>query len=273
MISKFVEPWILPVGATIVLIFVVVGLLTIVRRRLKKEYLDGCAFHPRRSDGLLRPIRILGIAIAILSVVGASIYLLSTETVARTLVRGLEESVAPVDPGALRSAQAVVVLGGGAVIGPRYDSLSPEAEARLVEGYLVARDRSIPIVVSGGRVLDTVSISSEAEIMARRLAELGMRRSDVLIEDRSRTTAENARYTRERFGFSTVIVVTSAWHLRRATLAFETVGVEALPVGAPTWSDTRPWRAYMLLPSATRLYQSATVIRERIGYLWYRIRL
>lgn len=273
MVTKFIEPWLLPPGSVILLLAVVVVLLIVVRRAVRRVYREGTAFHPHRTDGLLRPLTVLTLAIVTLAAVTAALLILSTETVARTLIGRLEASVQAVDPSEFCTAEAVVVLGGGTVVGARRDALAAEAEGRLVQGYLVARELAFPIVVSGGRVLDGDRVPTEAEIAASRLEELGMPADRIVIEPRARTTAENARFVAEELGLTRVIVVTSAWHMRRALLAFEAVGVTALPVGAPIHADTRPWRAYMLLPSIDALSDSTIVLHELLGYLWYRMTL
>lgn len=273
MITKFIEPWLLPPGNVILLLFVVIVLLLIVLRLLSREYREGSSYHPHRSDGIQRPLRVLKTAVILLGVVTGALLILSTKTVSRRLIGRLENSVEPAIAAELCTAEAVVVLGGGTVVGPRESRLSPEAESRLVQGYLIARELALPIVVSGGRVLDGEGVPTEADVAARRLRELGMNSDRIILEPRARTTAENAWYTAENLGFSEVIVVTSAWHMRRALLSFAAVGVTAHPMPAPTHADIRPWRPYMLLPSIGALKESTIVLREKIGTLWYRLTL
>lgn len=273
MITKYIEPWLLPPGNIVLLLVVVLVLLFLVRRSLLRHLREGRAYTPHRAAGLCRPLRVLTVAIVALAILTAALLTLSTRTVSRGMIRRLEARVEPAAAAELCTAQAVVVLGGGTVIGPRRDRLSPEAESRLLQGFLLARELALPIVVTGGRVLDDERIPTEAEIAARRLGELGLPSDRIIEEPRARTTAENARYTAEDLGFSEVILVTSAWHMRRAMLSFEAVGIRAHPVPAPVHGDLRPWRPYMLLPSIGALRDSTIVLHEMLGYLWYRIRL
>jgi uncharacterized SAM-binding protein YcdF (DUF218 family) len=83
------------------------------------------------------------------------------------------------------------------------------------------------ILYSGG--------GTEAELGKRILIRLGIKRERIIIEDRSKSTAENARFSKiiaapkrsEKW-----VLVTSAHHMPRAMGAFRAVGfaVEADPV-------------------------------------------
>jgi uncharacterized SAM-binding protein YcdF (DUF218 family) len=93
------------------------------------------------------------------------------------------------------------------------------------------------------------------------------------IEDRSRTTLENAQLSHRILsaaGVRTVYLVTHAWHMPRARLAFESEGFVVIP--AATGYATR-FRLTLLdfLPDARALRDSSTFCREVIGIGWYRL--
>ena len=96
------------------------------------------------------------------------------------------------------------------------------------------------IVVSGGQ-LGGAPIS-EAESMKQYLIEHGIEESRIYIEDQSRTTAENLRFSaiviKENRLSQNVAVVTSEFHLARACLYAERNGLRPAPVKAVT-----PWYA------------------------------
>ncbi|MFW5828532.1 MAG: YdcF family protein, partial [Alkalispirochaeta sp.] len=78
-------------------------------------------------------------------------------------------------------------------------------------------------------------------------------------------------FTAERFEFHRVAVVTSAYHMRRALLAFDREGLSPIPAPAAYRRDQRPLRPVMFMPSATNLRDTATVLREQVGLWWYRL--
>ena len=92
-----------------------------------------------------------------------------------------------------------------------------------------------------------------------------------------RDTFENAAFTRklmERRSLRKAILVTSAFHMRRARFLFEREGVDVLPY--PTDFRTWPGKAYGrqdYLPTASALRNSVLALKEFLGYGWYRLSL
>ncbi|MFW6227962.1 MAG: YdcF family protein [Alkalispirochaeta sp.] len=294
MITKFIEPWVLVPGILVWTVGVVGIVLLLLWRRGRSVFVEGSTYGATDLSRLLRRVLrgylVTGI---FLITVSLGIYLWSIPAMERLLLGGLEDDGRGGPPSALRTVDAVVVLGGGIVDNPpsevliadiRYGStredrttrrrgaLAAEAESRLVYGYRLARTLGVPIVVTGGRVMRDETVPSEAETARLLLVELGFPSEEILIEDESRTTGENAIYTRERFGFDEVAVVTSAYHMRRALFAFDAAGLTAVPAPAPYRTDEEPLRPIDFLPSASAFYGNSIWLRERVGLAWYRIR-
>jgi uncharacterized SAM-binding protein YcdF (DUF218 family) len=300
MITKFIEPWILVPG---ILVWITGGLgvvLLLLRRRgaivlagysppepaLSTDPADDT---PRAVRRALRGYLVAGV---LLIAIAIGIYLWSTPAMERLLLGGLERDGRGGPPSALKTVEAVVVLGGGIVEDPpsevlladirhgstredrttrRRAALSAEAESRLLYGYRLARALGVPIVVTGGRVMAAGTVPSEAETARLLLIELGFPAAEILAEDESRTTRENAEFTRERFGFEEVAVVTSAYHMRRAIFAFESAGMSAVPAPAPYRTDEQPLRAIDFVPAASAFYANSIWLRETVGLAYYRI--
>jgi uncharacterized SAM-binding protein YcdF (DUF218 family) len=94
------------------------------------------------------------------------------------------------------------------------------------------------------------------------------------VEDRSRTTWENAVYTQQLLhadNVTTVVLVTSAWHMRRAVWSFERVGLHAIPYPAPLTYDAFD-RIQDYLPSLRALEESYHALHEAIGLAYYWLR-
>jgi uncharacterized SAM-binding protein YcdF (DUF218 family) len=148
-------------------------------------------------------------------------------------------------------------------------TLGPLSLERLRYAARLHRRTGLPVLVSGGRL--RADDRPLAALMHEALAEdFGIEAR--WVEDRSRNTAENARFSVEllrRDGISTVLVVTHAWHMRRALLAFRDLGMEVLP--APTLAPHRPTEIDMVIPSVSALYDSFLGIHELVGRLFYRV--
>ncbi len=201
------------------------------------------------------------------------LYLLSTPQIAYYLTSPLEEKVHPLlNTG---GAQAIVILGGGQRNdAPEYGGQSAVRSPTLMRlgyGAYLYRKTNLPILVTGGKLLDDKS--AEAKVMERALKEtFGI--SARWVEELSQNTLENAQLSSEilkSYRLSTVILVTEAWHMRRAMLAFSSTGLKVLP--APTNFQDLASRSDFLnwLPHAESLSVSSRALHEWIGYIWYRI--
>jgi uncharacterized SAM-binding protein YcdF (DUF218 family) len=113
----------------------------------------------------------------------------------------------------------------------------------------------------------------EAQLMGHvLLQEFGV--SVVWVEEGSRNTFENAHQSAALLkpaGIQKIYLVTHAWHMRRARIAFEHAGLTVIP--APTDFATR-YKLTVLdfLPDARALRDSGRFFREGVGIGWYYLR-
>ena len=94
------------------------------------------------------------------------------------------------------------------------------------------------------------------------------------IEMRSRDTWENAAYSAQILranGISTVYLVTHAWHMRRALLAFHHFGIHVIP--APVQIDRYPHLSLSdLMPRVSGWQVTYYAVHEWLGYAAYALR-
>lgn len=170
----------------------------------------------------------------------------------------------------------IIVLGGAidAENSQARGSLEMDSSAERVVTMLQLARRfpAACIVFSGGSSNLIEEPVSEAPIAGDLLEDFGTPRSRIVLESESRTTAENATFTRnlvspkpgERW-----LLVTSAFHMPRSIGAFRKAGfdVEAYPVD---WR-TRGW-VDGLAPFATLaagLARTDVAVHEWIGLITY----
>lgn len=172
-------------------------------------------------------------------------------------------------------AQAIVVLGAGLYAhAPEYqgDTVATPALVRLRYAATLHRQTGLPVLVSGGSPGGHTSV--EAQSM-RQVLEQDFGVPVRWSEDQSANTLENARYSRQlldRDGIQRIYLVTHAWHMPRARLAFEHAGFEVIT--APTRHATsHRLSALDFVPDTGALLDSALFFREVIGTVWYRVRL
>lgn len=206
--------------------------------------------------------------------IGILLWILSISPFSDALLRGLESGhkIHPELEG-----DVIILLGGGA--NDKAPDLSGKGipggytTIRMLTAVRVYKRLDIPILVSGGRVYK--NISDEATIMKRFLIDLGVPEDKIIVEDRSRDTMESARFSKvlcNEKGFKRPLLVTSAYHMRRAILSFRKAGLDVipLPAGFEPWEEKiYHWVDY--LPSADALEKTASAIHEYLGLFFYRI--
>ena len=192
-------------------------------------------------------------------------YMLSTNLVAGFLMGSLEESVKPPEN---IEGDVIIMLGGGA-FGDVYDingegSLTAAPSARLLTALRLYHKLKVPILLSGGQVYE--DSGAEAKIAKKLLISLGVPEKDIIVEDKSVNTTQNARFSaeilRER-NFKRPILVTSAFHMPRALLNFKNMGYDCAPIPTDFMASKRHIFHYTKLrPQSEALYMSVTVFQE-----------
>ena len=202
------------------------------------------------------------------------LFALSTPFVANRLMSILEKNIQALQPNAIPAAGAIVILGGGIYHdAPEYgmDVANGRTLERLQYGAYLQRQTGLPILVTGG---SPDGGTPEAQMMKHAL-EQSFKVPVRWVEDRSLDTAQNAQFCAailKAQGIHTVLIVSHAWHLPRARIAFEKQGLSAIP--APTRfgyvrGNQHGFTIFAYLPQARALLNSYYAIHEGVGMLWY----
>ncbi|EAD7779473.1 YdcF family protein [Listeria monocytogenes] len=93
---------------------------------------------------------------------------------------------------------------------------------------------TMQVVVSGGQGED--ESASEASVMEEYLVNKGITRSRIKIEDKSRRTEENLKYSKEKFNLGKTVIVTSDYHMYRALMLAKRQGHDASGLPAKSQS-------------------------------------
>jgi uncharacterized SAM-binding protein YcdF (DUF218 family) len=164
-------------------------------------------------------------------------------------------------------AAALMVTGIGAYLGPdglskcdAYPSTQPDCEAvgaivaisggdtsaRTAQAIELYKHDWAKILIFSGAAADKTG-PSNAEAMKKQAVEAGVPASDILLEETSETTKQNAANATNLFtenNIHSVILVTSAYHQRRAGLEFgQRAGVAVRIVNHPVKTDNQ-WSAW-----------------------------
>ncbi|MBX3225888.1 MAG: YdcF family protein [Labilithrix sp.] len=206
----------------------------------------------------------------------ATLYLFSTDLVGNWLFRRLEQqAVSTYRPDEVYDA--VVLLGG--VGDERVEAETGElawndsVERLITTHRVLAEGRARFAILSGGSLDPALVDHTEARMLARQLARWGIAPSRLIVEEQARNTRENAVYSKrivEERAFTKVLVVTSAFHMRRSEECFAAVG---LPVDTlATDFRAHGWPPDSWLPRASSFQMSTAALRETFGLYIYRAR-
>jgi uncharacterized SAM-binding protein YcdF (DUF218 family) len=202
------------------------------------------------------------------------LYAFSTQPVSDFLLKPLENAYPPLSDEFSREwPQAIVVLGGGTVQGSPevpsgQDTLTADALKRVVYSLTLKDTFPVPYIFSGGKVFDYEQ-ETEAAVAQRLFMSLGLPPERFKAEDKSRNTWENAREV-AFMGLEKVIVVTSAYHVKRSVYCFERLGMSV--IAAPTDYKTMRGQKYDILsflPSMSYLRNTYTALHEYLGLAYY----
>jgi len=173
----------------------------------------------------------------------------------------LENIYPPIDVNSLRAdaIKWVVVLAGA----------PEETYVRLTEGIRICR--SLPetkLIVSGGKVVDAAPEPSSSK-MARIAAGLGVNPTDIVQEDISKDTKDEARIIRSMIHETPFVLVTSAYHMPRSMALFKAQGMHPIP--APTGRRIIPDEGYLrpnwFFPNANNIMDAEIVLHEVLGII------
>lgn len=249
LLKKLLAAWALPPG-----LFVILLLIGAVYSRRHKTHM------------------------AFLIVMAMGVYLASIAPVANSLLLPLENHYTIPASDDLRGAHAYVVLAGGAndkgvdIFGR--GTLSGDSTARLAAAYRLYRIARRPIIISGGPA--TPSGIPEAEIGKRFLVKLGVRSDHIMIEIRSRDTQENAIYTKELCagkGISKIVLITSAYHMKRAMILFTPIFRDVIPCPSDFKASRDQQGIRDFFPSVESFHGTSIALHERLGILVTKIKL
>lgn len=207
--------------------------------------------------------------------IAALLWVVSISPFADLMMSGLESGLAiPDQP----QGDVIIVMGGGFYDGSPdlsgKGAPGPDTMQRMVTGARLQRRLGGPIIISSGNVFKTSG--STANVAKRFLIDLGIPSQAVILENRSRDTYENALYCKaicDQEGFARPVLVTSGYHIKRALLSFQKVGLDPLPFpcALTTWPNKKNgWHSY--LPTAGALKTTSAALHEWIGLIYYQMR-
>ena len=209
--------------------------------------------------------RVVGAAAALLLLAG-----LCTRAAAYLALGSLEWRYPP-EQARPDAVGAIVVLSANMVPA---DQLLPAGE--LGDGTVLRCLHAARLYRQGPSCLVVASGGPEvARLMRDFLIEQGVARPDLLMEEHSSSTYENAlesgKLLRER-GIVKIALVTEATHLLRAARCFSSQGFEVAPCGCHYRATHFSWSLCDFVPTPGQAAEVQRALHEWLGMAWYRLR-
>lgn len=219
------------------------------------------------------------------------LWLLATPMMYRWVGLGLEREWPVVLAENAPKADAIVILGGGMGANTnvyKYAEMWGGAD-RVWHAARLWKAGKAPVVITSG--------TGDRDSTVPLLRDLGIPELAIVVEDKARNTEENAKFVEEVLTQrrrdaeggegdevkvkgeekgKRILLVTSAWHMRRSVLMFKKYApnLDVIPAATDYEASIRMCREFSLgelLPSAEYLSLNSGCIKEHIGYWGYRL--
>lgn len=182
--------------------------------------------------------------------------------------------------GEMPKADAIVVLSGGLILAPGNPPVSELQNVnRFLGGIELYRAGRAPLLVfTGGRVPWRPLAEPEGQIMIASAVDLGIPKEHMLTTDKVVNTAEEAAAVTALLESLVsvsepprILLVTSAYHMRRSLLLFRRHNLEVIPFPVDFQVSHGKERTFLdYLPRAEGLRNTERAFREFYGYWYYR---
>ncbi|WP_266368076.1 YdcF family protein [Tellurirhabdus rosea] len=201
-------------------------------------------------------------------------FVLANEALSNELARWWE--YAPTSIPAATKPRVGIVLTGGMMqteVPPFDRVILGESSDRMGQALGLYQTGLIQkILISGGSdPLDGRRLGNEGQLTAEFLRKAGVKADDIILENKSRNTEENARFSaamlKRRFAGYEYVLITSAFHMRRAVGCFrkQALSVRAFPAAFMA-QQRRFTPDTLLLPSESALWKNYRLFHEWFGY-------
>lgn len=224
----------------------------------------GNIFNRRKKSGL------------VLIIISVILYCASTDWIIDKKIYKLESSYPVVSEEELSKGEAYILLGGG-IITTTVEGNIPGvlATTRILKTAEYYRKYPKKIYISGGTPLQNQE--SESSVYARELKELGVKEEDIIIEESSKNTNENALLIKEKLeqdGVKNVVLITSATHMKRSMFIFQKKldGVNIYPAPCNFLASQEKENNFYYIPKYYNFLKFQLWLWETVGNTYYKIR-
>ena len=201
----------------------------------------------------------------------------SNPIVGNYLMQKLEHPYKPISSNSISKVDAIVVLSGGLnQVGDKnyfiYEFKDPD---RFFGGlHLIKEKKSEKIIFTAGKLPWTNNLKPEGFVLKEKAISLGVANEKILVTENVKNTYEESiAVTKLLPNNSSIILVTSAFHMHRSKYLFDNQGFEVSPFPVDFKSSNAKLSILSFVPSIGSISATSLFIRENIGRLYYKLLL
>jgi uncharacterized SAM-binding protein YcdF (DUF218 family) len=140
--------------------------------------------------------------------------------------------------------------------------------------YKIGKVKKILVTGGSGSVLNS-NEDIESENIKQTLLLAGIPEENIILETKAKNTHENALFShpilQKQFPGQSYLLVTSAFHMRRAYACFKKEGINTTPFPVDFYSEERVLTPDKFLPDAEPMMAWKILIKEWVGIIAYKI--
>ena len=202
------------------------------------------------------------------------LFVFSNPLISNNLVKYIEEPYQPLDLSNVPSSDFVVVLSGGMINFVKDNVYEWSDPDRFFGGIkLLKAKKGKKIIYTGGFLPWEKKKNNEGELLKKISIKFGVDENDIMITEKVENTYDEANAISNIIKKeSKIILVTSAFHMKRAKFLFEKKGFKVFPYPVDFKLRNNKITIMDFIPSAGSLSTSSFAIRELLGRIYYRIK-
>ena len=223
---------------------------------------------------ILRKSKLIKLKNSLLFLSFLTLFLFSNPLISNKLVKYIEASYHPVKLSEVPVSDFIVVLSGGMIHQVKDDVYEWSDPDRFFAGIkLLNANKGKKIIYTGGLLPWEKKKITEGELLKNKSIEFGIHENDILVTKKVKNTYEEANAISHLIdNKSKIILVTSAFHMKRAKFLFEKYTFNVFPYPVDFKYKNHKITILDFIPSAGSLSRSSFVIREVLGRMYYRVK-
>ncbi len=216
-----------------------------------------------------------------IAVAAVLLYVGSMPIVSNVLFRQIESNEVKLTPQEAPQADAIVVLGGMLSWVPSKQGLVTEwgDPDRFFAGVdLMAAGRAPMLIFTGSKFPWDLGLEAEGHVLKRYAQRMNIPADKIWVTADVQNTEQEAREVGKMLNAlngerKKIILVTSAFHMKRAEILFTKAGVEIFAYPVDFKSSQTALTPMSFLPNVSALATTDAAIRESLGIGFYKLKL